>query len=191
MNQEWHVTTDMSIDPTEWARFCRVNSIKPLYIELNTYGLQLMCQSTFDPTEQIKAGGFPIVRVKHEYQPSPLLEGVVKYWECHCKFNGSFRPDLPMASRDLYRPGRWYVTQRSYQPFDPKAFAASVCETIGPLGAQFQSFEYEACVQDTNEDLDKVWIQQAHALYQMLTMREQMERQNLANATKKLGKIHV
>lgn len=177
--EEHHVTVEG--DPFQWRGFCAQLGIKPLWIELSTFERQLMCAITRRADEAIRAinatGSFKIVRIKHEVQPhtvdcnfvetGPYIRHVpdvaeVKYYECHVKLDGPFRPAIRMASRDLFRAERWYCTLRTTQPFDPRDFVervkfwASIADGWrGP--SRVAGFEYEACVLDTNPELDARW----------------------------------
>lgn len=179
MNGEWHVTVEGS--PILWHRLCTDLGIKPLWIELSNFERQLMCASKQDPREILLGPGvarqFKVVRIKHEVQPvtrtfdvstysdpavyytqlTPPPEHVC-YYECHVKIDGPFIPNLPNASRDLFRDNRWYLTERSDKPFDPSWFLLhcrfilrhSTCNVVGG--------EYEACILDTNRGLDNRWM---------------------------------
>lgn len=170
MRQEWHVT--VTGDPMQWHRFLSgiKGIVKPLWIELNNFERQLMCASTvMNPSEIIMRRGFRIVRVKHEveapildistHSPSsltPPVEGAL-YYETHVKFNGRFLPHLPMASRDLYRADRWYLTHRSEQPFDHMDFVRWAQQIV--VGSNtFAGAEHEACLHDSNQELDARWV---------------------------------
>lgn len=131
--------------------------------------------------------GFEIVRVKHEKQvppnrrvefvksmplvvffdkapepPKPSLDHIIQpiYYECHLKFDGLFNPNLFMASRDLYRVDRWYVTKREPVPFDPATFQWHIEDLLRRYRwpAKCVEAEYEACVSDTNTELDARWV---------------------------------
>lgn len=170
MNQEWHITVEG--DPIKWWEWCTRERIKPLWIELNNFERQLMCaitpadlerdEAVIEGFEEDIARHFKIVRVKHEVQPEDprfaqiLGFGQVQYYECHAKINGIFEPDWPMASRDLYRAARWYITRRQTTPFDPNHFAYHVRKGLRST-SRLESFEYEACVRDTNPSLDQHW----------------------------------
>lgn len=135
--------------------------------------------------EYFERGGFQILRVKHERQvprnrvweflpasvpmsldlenpPRPVSTKVITpvYYECHVKLNGLFRPDFYMASRDLYREERWYVTRRQATPFDPETFRATVQSVLDASHwpAQIRSIEYEACLSDSHPELDAHWL---------------------------------
>ncbi len=178
-HEEFHVTVEG--DPFRWQGFCVSHGIKPLWIELNNFETQLMCASPTDPTEFIKAAGWPIVRVKQEVAPVsidvtthgvdpkdwpqilrtfPLAKGeTALYHECHVKIDGPFISWMPMASRDLYRHNRWYVTKRQERPFDPDRFAKHVKFILDhePGGCRIAEHEYEVCIVDSNKDIDKNW----------------------------------
>lgn len=154
-HQEWHVTVAPD-NVIVWNKFCRLWNIKPLYIELNNFNRQLMCAASFDPITIIREGGYEIIRIKHEV--SAVLPGdTTCYWECHVKLNGEFNADAPMASRDLYRQFRWYVTKREYAPFDAQDFANYVIQSGIGCMSDVAEFEYEACLLDTNPSLDAGW----------------------------------
>lgn len=179
MKQEWHVTVQG--DPFQWRGWCIANGIKPLWIELNNFNRQLMCAITekdmvdacIDPaiiaagdvtpyTVDMAKAGFEILRVKHEVQAPHNIDIAthgtpVIYYECHLKYDGRFRPELKATSRDLFRDHRWYATKRSETPFDPIAFKDFV-ERIIAQRAHLDSFEYEACLFDSNPGLDHRWI---------------------------------
>jgi len=155
-HQEWHITVEG--DPVRWHDFCLRQKMKPLYIELNDFRRQLLCAAQFNPMHNIIAAcphHFRIIRVKHEVShllpgdPSPL------YYECHVKLDGEFNPELPMASRDLYRADRWYVTRRTQVPFLAQDFVAAVEDACDD--AKVVGWEYEACLVDTNRALDAGW----------------------------------
>jgi len=146
--------------------------VKPLYIELSNRNLQLMCACGQDWLDTKSANGthedflnavahaFPdgrVTRLKHEV--SALAPGEhALYWEAHVKVDGVFRPDFGMASRDLYREKRWYVTRRLRQQFDGLAFAKLTEGRLKHKADQkYDSFEYEAVLIDTNPELDKGW----------------------------------
>lgn len=164
MNGEYHVTVDG--DP-----FCARHGIKPLWIELNNFNRQVLSASAFDPTNIIAGAGWSIIRTKFEVQPSRIdisthdkanqfIEwsvGACYYYECHVKLDGPFLPTMPMASRDLYRPNRWYCTMRHRNPFDYAGFVREVTGTVGAFGSYYAGHEYEACLSDTNEGLDAGW----------------------------------
>lgn len=186
--EEWHVTVEG--DPSQWRGWCVCNNIKPLWIELNTFERQLMCAIPGSLGRQVEHGNevarniiegihrsFNIVRVKHEVQPVKLdvsthgepdqfIEtfGDITpvYYECHVKCDGPFRPAMQMASRDLFRESRWYITRRSPSPFNAREFVDMVRGWVAlPDGwrgpSVVHSFEYEACVLDTNPNLDINW----------------------------------
>jgi len=163
--EEWHVT--VAGDPIKWHAVCGLLNIKPLYIELNTFQRQLMCAAPFNPCERIMQMGIPITRVKHEVES--LLPGeVALYWECHLKFNGPFQHGIFGSSRDLYRADRWYLTHRQETEFDHSVVddlaAAVTFHTTHPTLAWHHhpsilaGFEYEACVLDSNPELDSEWL---------------------------------
>lgn len=163
-HEEWHVT--VKGDHRDWAVFCELNGLKPLFIELadNGHTLQLMSASRFDPRALInelmdanERPVFTIVRVKHEVS---ALVGDEKalYYEAHAKFNGPWRTDRKGVSRDLYRAheGRWYMSKRMREPFDAVAFGARATSMAKP--STFAEVEYEACILDTNPALDGGWL---------------------------------
>lgn len=155
-HQEWHVTVEG--DPVRWHSLCERANIKPLYIELNNFERQLMCAAKQDPRDFYfltnPAFGFTTVRVKHEVER--ILDGeTALYYECHVKFDGPFRSQFEMTSRDLYRQHRWYMTLRQEQPFEPLDFVG-YAKASAPE-SRFIGFEYEACLLDTNKELDKRW----------------------------------
>lgn len=153
-HEEFHVT--VTGDPIRWHAFCTDHGIKPLYIELNNFERQLMCAVPYDPSPAIKNhGAFVIVRLKYEVQVAPSMhEPGAKYYEVHCKLDGPFMPGEWMASRDLYRDERWYITERKPTPFEPADFAAMVYKRYP---SQYVEFEYEAAIVDTNPWLDRNW----------------------------------
>jgi len=173
---EWHITVEGNNfqNVLRWSAFCAQTGIKPLWIELNDYRRQLMCAARENVSRDIHAAGFDIIRVKHEVQPtcqrldisthkdilpmSKFLDvpaEVAVYYECHVKFDGPFKPIMPMASRDLLRESRWYMTSRATQPFD---YAALVHEACGANpDCRFAGYEYEAALIDSNPGLDKGW----------------------------------
>lgn len=181
---EWHVTVDNEC-VGDWAEFCqRVTNkgfpIKALYIELNTFERQLMSASSWDPRacidnenatrRYLKKPEFKVLRVKHELAPNwkgrselPVTYGfperLAVYYECHVKLDGTFAPSMIMSSRDLFRQHRWYVTKRHTTPFSPETFATLVKSSLERHGnaSRVHSFEYEQCVLDTNEELDRNW----------------------------------
>lgn len=182
-HEETHITVDG--DPIRWHRWCLSHGIKPLWIELNTFQRQLMCAiKTHGPEsvawwqQRIVDAGFIIVRVKREIQPYKLditvhsdtekryldvpTPAEAIYYECHAKFDGPFRPSWHMASRDLYRENRWYVTTRRSRPFDPQEWLdtvagwARVADGWRDVSVLVGS-EYEAAVLDTNPELDARW----------------------------------
>ena len=163
--EEWHVTVS-GIDAPEWHALCRDLDVKPLHIELSNLDLQLMLATSRNPTSFINA--FPsrvhVTRIKHEIEVPPCFAGVHPslggpiYYECHVKFDGMrFPAHAPyLMSRDLYRENRFYATKRQRTPFDPSAF---VRETMGRFHyAIYAGHEYEACLTDTNPNLDADWI---------------------------------
>lgn len=162
-HEEHHIT--VAGDPIKWYGFCRKQKIKPLYIELNNRNLQLMCAvDGNDPRidigilqDAMTDAGFTVLRHKHEV--SELREGEKPlYWECHVKIDGVFRTDFGLTSRDLYRTNRWYVTRRLQRRFDGDAFAELIRRRLqGKQDQRYDSFEYEACIVDTNPGLDKGW----------------------------------
>jgi len=132
--------------------------------------LQLMCavgQDWFtfksangvidDLLTEITNAGFEVLRHKHEV--SEIREGEKPlYWECHVKIDGTFRTDFGQTSRDLFRKNRWYVTRRLQRRFDGEAFAELIRRRlVGKADQQFDSYEYEACIVDTNPGLDRGW----------------------------------
>ena len=162
-HEEYHVTVEG--DPFQWRGFCAAVGIKPLWIELSTFERQLMCAAKYDPTRHIElTGAFKIVRVKHEVSELQEFERAL-YWECHVKLNGPFYAKAPMASRDLYRPDRWYITRREDQPFDYLEFVDWVkFHSAAREGLTVAGFEYEAALKDTNRDLDGNWILESTVL---------------------------
>jgi hypothetical protein len=155
-SHEWHVTVAPSSCPVRWHRFCEQFGLKPLWIELNNFSRQLMCAAHQDVSEDCILAGFPVIRVKHEVS-SPLHGEEVLYYECHVKLDGPFRPGAPKASRDLYRENRWYVTQRETKDFSPRPFVEWV--RGHPLSGELKvvAYEYEACLEDSNPELDARW----------------------------------
>jgi len=121
-------------------------------------------------TRDIVKAGFEILRVKHEVEPGRIdvtnhgdiahkfivreLRGAC-YYECHVKFDGPFKPFLPMTSRDLFRADRWYATFRAPQPFDFAGFVHEMCAATPDC--TYAGFEFEACLHDSNVMLDKGW----------------------------------
>ena len=121
--------------------------------------------------EAIELAGFSVLRVKYEVQPRaidvtthgdkekvwhrPPVDNAL-YYECHIKLEGQFRPEFRMASRDLYRRHRWYVTHRQDGPFTPEKFVEIVERRIASRNPIIE-FEYEACLVDTNKGLDARW----------------------------------
>lgn len=167
---EYHVTVE-GVEPLNWHAFCDEHGIKPLYIELSDCRIQLMCETTFDPTTGPTEDSpsftdaimqeFPsaaVVRIKHEVNVDSLTpQDKVLYYEVHCKFDGDMRADRRIASRDLYRRNRWYLTTRSSQPIDIEKI-----KTIAPglgKGSKFVEAEYEACIGDTNPGLDRLRLE--------------------------------
>lgn len=121
-------------------------------------------------TNEMHRAGFQVVRVKHEHQ-AEIVEVVgivnhlqrepeqtygVKYYECHVKLDGEFMPYLQMTSRDLFRDERWYCTLRQATPFNPRDFVDHVRNSTRGH-AVIAGWEYEACVLDTNPELDARW----------------------------------
>lgn len=186
MKHEHHIT--VAGDPLMWRGWCAAAGIKSLWIELNTFERQLMCAITGSDLERecctieayIKDIGksFAIERIKHEVQPELIdisthckeaylsvprvIDGAV-YYECHVKLDGPFLPHVAGSSRDLFRDSRWYVTRRQPEPFNPEVFAHTVTKRVNTdtqwRGAsRVHSFEYEACVRDTNPKLDQHWM---------------------------------
>lgn len=159
--EEYHVTVE-DIDPIDWYNFCHEQGVKPLFIELNTMGLQLMCAMDVDPDEMINLLGTEhpnakVVRVKHEVNMMNEDERP-KYFEAHIKIDGPMIHTMPMASRDLYRATRWYLTKRSPNPFDAKSWFESVVRRMEPRGNQkVVGYEYEVCVADSNPSIDAGW----------------------------------
>ncbi len=166
MKEEWHTTIAHADEHTvaRWHTWCRTRGVKPLYIELATGGLQLMCASAADISEAVTKSGFEVVRVKHEVPGAINVSdpGTAYYYECHVKIDGRYcsnlGPDMAV-SRDLYRPSRWYVTQRTRRPFRPSMFIDLVTREIERIGlARVVGAEYEACLLDTNPNLDEGWL---------------------------------
>lgn len=170
-HHEWHVTVEG--DPLKWRGFCASNGLKALWIELNNFELQLMCEAAFDPSEVIKQAGWKIVRVKHEVetfqiditthdalQTQYLPEHIdnADYYEVHFKLNGPFIPGIPHTSRDLFRDNRWYITHRQVTAFNPDDVMGDLFRSSSDAFAMLDDFEYEACVYDTNPALDKGWV---------------------------------
>lgn len=170
-HHEWHVTVEG--DPLKWRGFCASNGLKALWIELNNFELQLMCEAAFDPSEVIKQAGWKIVRVKHEvetfqiditthdalqthYLPEHIDNAC--YYEVHFKLNGPFIPGIPHTSRDLFRDNRWYITHRQATEFSPDEVMGDLFRASSDAFAMMDDFEYEACVLDTNPELDKGWV---------------------------------
>jgi hypothetical protein len=163
--EEFHVTVD-GVNPIDWFNFCSDHEVKPLHIELNTMGLQLMCALGEDPEVLIKklttyewpgAETVRVVRVKHEVNPMTANERPV-YYECHVKLEGPMLGNIPMSSRDLYRGNRWYLTKRSANPFSAEDFYRGVVKRMDNRSNQkVLGFEYEVCVQDSNPSLDSGW----------------------------------
>lgn len=162
-HEEFHVTVD-GVNPIAWFDFCTNQGVKPLYIELNTMGLQLMCgledEKAMDVFTELFGSEFPegkIVRVKHEVNVMNDSERPV-YYECHVKIDGPMLINQPMASRDLYRANRWYLTRRSPNPFSAEDFFRSVQKRMENRANQkVVEFEYEVCVSDSNPGLDAGW----------------------------------
>lgn len=160
-HEEYHVTVD-GIDPMAWHQFCTDQGAKPLHIELNTMGLQLMCAMSVDPDEFIELFGseFPdarVVRIKHEVNIMNDDERPV-YYECHVKLEGEMLPNQIMSSRDLYRGTRWYITKRSPTPFSGEDFFRAIQKRMEHRSNQkVLGFEYEVCVRDTNSSIDAGW----------------------------------
>jgi len=164
-HEEWHVTVEG--DPVTWHQLLtdkRLRAgIKPLFIELNNFELQLMCASTFDPQTLIRmwnlanpAASFEIIRIKHEVSEVQSGETVL-YWEAHAKIDGPFQPRrFDKTSRDLFRHNRWYVTKRREIPFNQEEFR-HIVQTGLPFGCTLAEVEYEACLVDTNRELDRDW----------------------------------
>lgn len=158
--EEWHVTVS-GVAPGQWHAFCEEQRIKPLFIELNNRALQLMCELREDPEtsgllETIAEAGWKVERIKHEVSALRPGEEVV-YYECHVKFDGPFRADRRLASRDLFRTDRWYQTRRSPTPFVPEKFASQAA--LLAKGSKLDHFEYEICIRDTNPRLDDGWYE--------------------------------
>jgi hypothetical protein len=172
-HSEWHIT--VTGDPFQWQGFCASQGIKPLWIELNNFSTQLMCAANFNPTDAIQKAGWNIIRTKHEvsvdlidvstvtkrqFVHGALPEEPVLYYECHVKFDGRFQPQYKMTSRDLFRArngaDRWYATKREEHPFDADAFANFIHKLNGER-SHLDSWEFEACLIDTNPGLDDRW----------------------------------
>ena len=50
------------------------------------------------------------------------------------------------------------MTRRLQRRFDGEAFAQLIAGRLkGKADQKFSAFEYEACIVDTNQDLDKGW----------------------------------
>lgn len=172
--EEWHITVEG--DQHVWRGFCASIGIKALHIELNTFERQLMCAipgtwltneyGSYVPAadaivalhSEMSKKGFRVVRVKHEVacRAYDVVPDAL-YYEVHCKFDGPFKPALRMTSRDLFRNERWYLTQRKQEPFDPQ-FIAGIAGIAAGSANRLDSFEYEACVLDTNPHLDAEWV---------------------------------
>ncbi len=165
-HEEWHVTVD-GISPVAWFMVCVALDIKPLYIQLSNGRLQLMCAAKHDVSELVSRlePNIRIVRVKREV--SALEPGeTALYWECHVKLDGPYEHEYGGSgadpshgsSRDLFRPERWYVTKRLPHEFDAEQFAGWVGEVLGDYDTHRAGYEYEACLLDTNPDLDQGWL---------------------------------
>lgn len=173
---EWHIT--VTGDQHHWRGFCTSIGIKPLRIELSTFEVQLMCAISGSwvaeeygarPDAAIHAlqremmsRGFTTCRVKHELQAAAheVIPDAM-YYECHIKLDGPFDPQAAMASRDLFREDRWYITRRELAPFDPAAWVRSMRDGLRHFSssrAVIHSYEYEAAVLDTNPALDARWV---------------------------------
>lgn len=187
--EEWHITVshDNPSAVSNWHQWCLNHGVKPLYIELANYERQLMLASGSELSPrgdqttllgQVERSGWKVQRVKHEVQAQrDVLVAGALYYECHVKLDGDFLPDVSDlylhghtgTSRDLYRPNRWYVTQRSAEPFDPEEFERRVRTALAQelelrvqagvrVGARLAGSEYEACLVDTNRQLDARWL---------------------------------
>lgn len=160
MESEWHHT--VKGDVYRWLDFCSFVGVKPLFIELNNWSRQLMCASPRDLTQAIRINcDFELLRTKHEVYPPSKPDGViVKYYESHVKLNGPFLPITGASSRDLLREHRWYVTRRQSKSFDAAVFADRVFSwlQVNHNESAIAEIEYEACILDTNPDLDKGWL---------------------------------
>ena len=166
--QEFHVTV-ASVNVVAWIEFCLFQGIKPLWIELNNFERQLMCAARTDPSDAIRRAGWRALRFKREVRPVRIdttihcddkylthpTPAVTRYYECHVKLDGPFEPAWHLASRDLLREHRWYLTHRSIVPFDPNKFV-DLCR-LHIHASVIAGWEYEAAVQDTNECLDSNW----------------------------------
>jgi hypothetical protein len=157
---EYHVTVVLT-NPVSWWNFCMTHGIKPLYIELNNFRRQAMCGAKHDPSDLIRTTGWQIIREKIEVNPlqHTMYADRAIYYEAHMKLRGHMDGTVKGASRDLYRSGRWYITRRAKEPFDPNELWR-----FRPVREEWLSsphwlnVEYEACVYDTNEELDYGWI---------------------------------
>jgi hypothetical protein len=178
-HEEWHVTVEG--DQHAWRGYCTALGIKPLRIELNTFEVQLMCaipgQWFIDAfghgmdhqacittlCGMFEQRHFRVVRVKHELQVAAgeVLPAAL-YYECHIKLDGPFDPCALLASRDLFRTERWYITRRAMDPFDPAVYVAGAALGLRHFSsspcAKVIGHEYEACVLDTNPALDARWV---------------------------------
>jgi hypothetical protein len=185
--EEWHVTV-RGISMSEWELWCDSLGIKPLDIELSTFERQRMCAfdgtrftlAQFMQEQASTIRPFEIVRVKHEveaplkcltscpaysnYQPPYYdctcgAERERLYYECHVKFDGvRFPAHAPyLMSRDLYREKRFYATKRERTPFDPAPFVQETVDRFKTY-ADYVGHEYEACLSDSNPQLDAHWI---------------------------------
>jgi hypothetical protein len=189
MREEWHVTVEG--DQHAWRGFCTAIGIKPLRIELSTFEIQLMCAipgtwvseeygAHVNPADamvalhaEIDRKGFRVVRVKREVQVAAgetLADAL--YYECHIKIDGPFNPQAPMASRDLFRDHRWYLTRRELSPFDHEHWvtATHIALKTQP-GAQIHSWEYECAIVDTHPELDSSWVRKFPANRRLQTGR--------------------
>lgn len=178
MKDEWHIT--VVGDQHEWRGWCTNMGIKPLRIELSTFEVQLMCAipgtwvtDEYGPCVSPDAAiaslikemqtfdKFHVVRVKHEVQCHAIIPRVL-YYECHVKLDGPFAPAQRMASRDLFRDQRWYLTRRRLEPFDALYFVECVRHQLlhDNNRSVISGWEYEAAIIDTYPELDSRWVRE-------------------------------
>lgn len=173
-HEEWHVT--VAGDPFQWRGFCAANDIKPLWIELNNFERQLMCAASFNPCERIMQAKYTILRVKHEVSALRDDERAL-YFEAHLKLDGPFRPEIHMASRDLFRTSRWYVTKRAHDVFNAAEWMQNMLGSITSevvnvnQRSVFAGCEYEACLLDSNPELDSGWTRSSRFLNRAMGAR--------------------
>ena len=146
--ESWRVT--VTGDPLLWHGMCSELDLTPLYIEDADYSLHLIAILPTDPVVTgflgvVEEQGFKVVKVQHLV--SALREGErALFYAAHVVLDGPFRVDRPGASRDLYRPGRWYRSRREAKSFDSLAFLELATSQSKP--SKVAGFDYVVCISE-------------------------------------------